>query len=224
MKTIKILIVSHSALMYTGLAEVNRIIFQNLLKSFPCKYELKQVGLLHVSAISETASWEIIPTKCVKHSSGVISLAAEDLNGQETFIRTVKEWEPDIVFAFNDPQHLMYLCHMRIASKWKLFIYTTIDGVSVPKEYSCFSSADRIITPSFFGKEALASIIDPHLIRVIYFPCDSDRFKPTSDTERARWRKATLNVTSNNTIVVGWVGRNQWRKQLWSVYEIFGYI
>ena len=54
----KILIVTHSAAIATGMAEVTRVIFEDLIDRFPEHYEIEQIGLFHIYAIT-TPRWPI---------------------------------------------------------------------------------------------------------------------------------------------------------------------
>ena len=91
------------------MAETTRLIFETLGAAYPEAYEIQQIGLVHSFAIS-VPKWTIHPTRTVPMANGELDLDGSDLHGEKTFPEIVRRFQPDIVFAFNDPQHLAFLC------------------------------------------------------------------------------------------------------------------
>lgn len=102
-RTIRTLIVSHSAVLYSGVAEVVRQIFSSIIQAFPNRYTVEHVGLLHPSAVPQVP-WPIAPTRLVHSTNGSVALDPNDLFGELTVPDIVDEFDPDIVFCHNDPQ------------------------------------------------------------------------------------------------------------------------
>jgi glycosyltransferase involved in cell wall biosynthesis len=223
----RILIVGHSAVLYTGSAEVLRLIFQPLLASFTDKYCIEQVGLMHFSAVVEPP-WPITPTEAVADCRAMPVLALDDIAGQRTFEAVVQRFRPDIVFAHNDPQNVTYLLDLRKRSPWKLVLYINFDGRPVPSCFDCLMQADALITLSGFSRDAyLSSLSSTHgrHVEVMYCPADVDRFAPASAEQRTALRKCNFpDWIAHDSFVIGWVGRNQWRKQIWILYETLSFL
>lgn len=224
-RPIRILVVTHSAVLFTGMAEVARLIFGSLISTFPGKYSIHQVGLIHVSAVVELP-WPITPTEARQLPDGKVVLVAEDLHGELTVKKVLNEFEPDIVFAHNDPQKVGFLLELRKASRWKLVLYINFDGIPVPCEYAALARADRLITLSRFSRSAyldMAGNQNHPDIGVMYPPADITRFFPASTQERAELRANNFpEWLPTDAFVLGWIGRNQWRKQVWIIYAAIG--
>lgn len=222
-RKIRILIVTHSAVLPTGMAETTRLIFNTLLQKHPNCYEIHQLGLKHVHAVT-TPNWPIYPTKTVTLPDGRIDLAKDDLNGQETFLNLLPKLEPDIVFAFNDPHALKHLCIEGNKRKHKLILYVNFDGFPVPPDYGYLFKADRVIISTDFGRRVfLACHPDQETAKVnfLYSPADVTRFVPVSNTEKIGLRQDLFPSWMPLTaFVLGWVGFNQWRKQIWVLYQV----
>src|SRR5207245_4066043 len=94
----KILIITQSAALPTGMAETTRLIFGNLLKLYPHQYELEQIGLFHCYAVTNPP-WPIHKTRTIKNSKGQLLFAPKDQYGQQTFLKLSPPLQPDILFA-----------------------------------------------------------------------------------------------------------------------------
>lgn len=223
MKRTKILLITHSAVLPTGMAETTRLIFNTLLKMYPDQYEIHQIGLNHVHAVT-LPTWPIYPTRAIKRPDGREDLAREDRYGEETFRKLLPELQPDIVFAFNDPHAVEHLCEDASQRKHKLILYVNFDGFPVPPDFDRLFLADRIFTMSEFAKKAfLASHPkgDASKVDFMYSPADTERFKPVSPEEKRELRRDLFpEWMPQDAFVLGWVGMNQWRKQSWVNYQI----
>jgi len=221
----RVLIVSHSAVLFSGMAEVVRLIFMGLTRRFPGHYIIEQVGLCHVSAVT-SPEWPITSTRVLRTSAGETKLDPEDLHGHITVPEVIQRFSPDLVFCHNDPQNLVYITELRRQAncKWKLVLYVNFDGIPVPREFATLLGADRIVTLSEFSRSAyLRSVGDltDRTVEVMYCPADTERFRPSDDVAAARAANLPAWV-SRSAFVLGWIGRNQWRKQTWIIYELIG--
>ncbi|PYJ82484.1 MAG: hypothetical protein DME22_18595 [Verrucomicrobia bacterium] len=224
----KILIVSESPVLPTGIAETTRLIFGNLLDNHSDRYELHQIGLYHSLAVAEP-KWPIYATKTVEGKDGETFLAPDDLHGQKTFQEIVSEVRPDIVFAFNDPQRLHHLCVDPNERPYKLILYLKTDGFPIPADAGrILNKADLILTMSDWSRSELLSCcpsIDPDKLDYLYSPADTSRFTPVSDVEKMDLRDALLpDWMPRNAFLLGWVGQNRWRKQVWILYKAIHYL
>jgi glycosyltransferase involved in cell wall biosynthesis len=224
----KILIVTDSPILPTGLAETTRLIFANLLAQYPEHYEVHQLGLSQCYAVT-TPQWPVHPTMTFKNREGKLDFVPEDKYGQKTFFRLVSKIQPDIVFAFGDPQTFLYLCLPRAERRYKLVLYINFDGLPMPAPYGpILSHADLIFTKSEFSMEVAAQCLPAGARQKLsyrYSPADLQRFAPVTDAARAEMRHDLFpDWMPQNAFVLGWVGRNQWRKQVWVLYKVLHYL
>ena len=223
MTPIRILIVTHSAVLFTGMAEVIRLIFTSLIQRFPGKYVIEQLGLLHMAAVCQPP-WPIYATRVTRGHDGVQRLDPNDILGQQSLPEVLERFLPDIVFAHNDPQNLPFLGDIVRARGCKLVFYVNFDGVPVPSDYKRLFRGAHIVTMSEFSKSAFLACgrEEEHpSVEVMYCPADTERFQPVTREEKHALRKANFPAwLKTDGFVIGWVGRNQWRKQVWILYEV----
>ncbi len=227
-KKTRILIVTDSPVLPSGMAETTRLIFSTLLDKYPQQYELHQIGLFHCYAVT-TPRWPIYPTTAAKGPDGQLRFAPEDKYGQKTFPKYAAKLQPDIVFAYGEPQRVSHLCAPPQNRRHRLVLYVNFDGLPVPSAYcSQLRHADLIFTKSEFSQHVLASAL-PGLsadkLSYLYSPADTQRFAPITASARAYLRRDLLPPwMPQNAFLLGWVGRNQWRKQVWLVYKVIHYL
>src|SRR5438128_218404 len=128
---LKILIVTDSAVLPSGMAETTRLIFGNLLARHRAEYDIQQIGLFHCYAVTEP-QWTIHPTLMTRDRSGNFQFAPDDQYAQKTFFRLLPKLQPDIVFAFGDPQRVLHLCQPANQRRHKLILYINFDGLPLP--------------------------------------------------------------------------------------------
>jgi glycosyltransferase involved in cell wall biosynthesis len=219
----KLLLVGHSAVLFTGSAELLRNIFIPLLKCYPRDYDILQIGLLHCSAVTRVP-WKIVPTESSQSDDGRASASPMDIIAQRTLPRIVNSFKPDVVFLFNDAHVLIEQIQL-ISASVKVVAYVPIDGWPVPSKYRGLSRATKLITMSHFGKRALIETTggDPESVQVMYAPVDIKRLHPLTSDHRLELRRSILPPwMKQDPFVLGWVGRNQWRKQIWAHYHVIG--
>lgn len=225
---IKLLIVGDSPILPTGMAEVIRLTFGALLDKYPDHYDLHQLGLWHSHAVT-TPRWPVYPTTHRRDKAGNFFFRTDDMDGQQTFKELVGSLRPDVVFAFNDSQRLLHLCCDAPQREYKLVFYVNFDGFPVtPNQGPLLNKADLIVTMSDFSSRVALSClpaIDPAKVDYMYSPADIARFKPVSENERLDLRRRMLpRWMPQDPFLIGWVGRNQWRKQVWVLYSVIHYL
>ena len=225
---IKILIVTDSPVLPTGLAETTRLIFGNLLAKHPAEYEIHQVGLFQCYAVT-TPQWPVYPTLTIKNRQGKVEFVPEDKYGQKTFFRLLPKLQPDIVFAFGDPQTVLYLCRPPKERRYKLILYVNFDGLPMPANYGpTLNNADLIFTKSEFSREVVARCLPTvahHKLSYRYSPADLERFAPVPAATRAAMRRDLFpSWMPPDAFLLGWIGRNQWRKQVWVLFKVLHYL
>ena len=224
----KILIVTDSPVLPTGLAETTRLIFANLLTKHPQEYDLHQLGLFQCYAVT-TPQWQVYPTQTFKNREGKLEFNSEDKHGAKTFFRLLPKVQPDIVFAFGDPQTVLYLCLPPKDRRYRLILYINFDGLPMMPGYGeVLNRADLIFTKSEFSMEVLARcmpMVAREKLDYRYSPADLGRFAPAPLETRAEMRRDLFpSWMPQNAFVLGWIGRNQWRKQVWILYKVLHYL
>ncbi len=224
----KILIVSASPILATGMGEVIRLIFGTLLDQYPGRYELFQVALFHSIPVAQPR-WPVYPTRSVLDEKGQRWFALDDVDGQITFREVVSKLRPEIVFAFNDPQKVLHLCAPPETRQYKLILYVNFDGFPFPPHQApILNQADVVCTMSKFSKRVARSCltaINPSKLDHMYSPADTARFEPVTQTEKIGIRSRLLpDWMPRDAFLLGWVGRNQWRKQVWLPYCVIHHL
>jgi hypothetical protein len=126
MSKIKILIVTDSAGIHSGLAETTRNIFIPLIRKYPDKYEIHQLGFFHF-APKEPVPWPVYQTKIAQTPQG----PQPDMNdkyGEQSFHELVQKVNPDIVFGYGDMWHFDHLLNSPMRNTYRMVAYYTIDG------------------------------------------------------------------------------------------------
>lgn len=223
----RILILTHSPALPSGMAETTRLIFEALQVEYPDAYEIQQIGLVHTFAVS-APKWKIHPTRTVRMASGELELDKNDAHGEKTLPDLVRRFRPDLVFAFNDPQHLAFLCVPPRSRPYKLVLHVNFDGYPFPAaDANLFRNADLIVTCSAFSRDVLVTAC-PLLegkAAYMYSPADIERFKSVSEAEKKSLRQDLMpDWMPRDAFLLGWIGRNQWRKQTWLLYAVLHYL
>lgn len=234
----RILIVSDSPLLPTGMAETTRVLFSALIENYREIYDVHQIGLFHCYAVCEP-KWPVLPTQTTSAGGGGINFDVEDIYAQRTFPRVFADLQPDLVFAYNDPQKLLHICDHRRRHKYRLVVYVNFDGLPMTgsEGFRALFLADRVVTLSQFSRRVVQACAASHGrdsnlhpgncsdAQWIYSPADTDRFRPVAAAEKEALRRYLLpSWAPRDAFVLGWVGRNQWRKQVWILYPTIHYI
>jgi hypothetical protein len=231
----KILIVTDSAGIHSGLAETCRNIFIPLLKRYPDKYEIHQLGFFHFTP-KEPVPWPIYPTKVIQSPQG-LTPDMNDKYGEISFHDMVGKIRPDVVFGYGDMWHFDHILHSPMRNTYRLVAYYTIDGQPYYGHLHAdgttdwgkkLCKTDRLVTLSHFGKRVLQDSC-PELkgkpIDVRYHPLDMSRFVPLSIENKIEARKSMLPAEIDpKGFFVGWMGRNQFRKQNFKLWETAHYL
>jgi glycosyltransferase involved in cell wall biosynthesis len=224
MEKLRILLVADSCTLPTSNAEIIRLIFEPLLDRFGHSYEIFQVGLKHVLAVTE-ARWPVHSTR-LDASSG---FAEDDLHGEETVCKLIPEINPHLVVGVGEIKNLIHLCDLPDRFGIKLLLYTKIDSPErLPEFKDKLRKAHSIVTMSAAAKDLLMSCIGDHsdcLLAHCYPPADLERFAPISEEERVQLRKEVCPVSMpEDAFIIGWIGLNRWRKQLWIPLKVIHYL
>lgn len=230
----RILICTHSAALHSGLSETTRHIFIPLLKKYADKYDIHQLGFFHYS-VMEQVPWPIYPTKMNQTPQGP-QMDLNDRYGQLSFDEVVAKVKPDIVFGYGDMWHFETMLNSPLRNTYRLLTYYTIDGQPyfghLHKDGSTdwgknLTRADQVVVLSHFGKEVLKQNkeLKDVDIKVMYHPLDMSRYPSISDEQRKEIRdKIIPKHISRKAFICGWLGKNQFRKQNYKLWETTYYI
>ncbi|MCG8576373.1 MAG: hypothetical protein MI810_15910, partial [Flavobacteriales bacterium] len=218
----KILIVTDSHVLPTGLAETTRLLFDSLRKYHPDIYEIEQIGLFHCYAVCQP-SWKIHPTKLIRGPGSQFTFDEGDKYGAKTYKKVLQSFSPDIVFGFGDPDRLLFLCTPAANRRHKVILYLNFDGFPVPKSMGDkLDHADKITVKSDFCYHIVRRYfpqIAGDKVHIVPSPADTDRFFKFSEQEKRELRQDVLpSWVPEKAFILGWVGRNQWRKQIWTLF------
>ncbi|HEX7860792.1 MAG TPA: glycosyltransferase family 4 protein [Verrucomicrobiae bacterium] len=212
----KILFLGESPVLPSAAAEIVRLI-GNALKSSGIAGELQQVALNHSLAVAEP-KWQIWP----------IGPELNDRNGELTFRQILSKFEPDVVFAFGRPGHVARACVPAAGHSHRLILYLKLDDFRLPPAVgSLLGKADVVVTMSECSREQVLEVVDiaSAKVRVMYSPADTERFVPVSEEEKREMRESLLpEWMPRDAFVLGWVGLNRWRKQVWVLYKVIHYL
>lgn len=235
-KPTKLLISTDSATIHTGLAEICRLVFLGLLERYPKHYEIEQLGWFHSDNGPEKVPWKIHRTQ-TKTENGVNSFVPEDKYGQKSFEFLKNQFKPDIVWCMGDIWCFSHLLSSITRNSFRLCVYHTIDGSpyfgtsispGIKSDWgSQLSKADEVVTLSEWGSEVLTALPDlkGRDIKHIYHPSDIDRFKVLNlEQKKAVRERIYPKVISKDAFVLGWIGRNQFRKMNFKMWEVLHYM
>lgn len=233
---IKIFIAAHSAETCTGIGNTVRSIFRPLLEKYPGKYEIQQLGYFHPGTREFNIPWPIYPTKVVQSPQGP-QLDMNDKYGEISFNELVHKIKPDIVFGYGDMWHFDHMLNSPLRNTYRMVSYYTIDGQPYYGTLAPDGSTDwgkkllktdKLIVLSHFGvktlKESCPELKDID-IEVRYHPLDMSKHKFLSPKDKEEFKKKVLPpIIANNSFIIGWCGRNQFRKQNYKLWEILHYM
>ncbi len=236
MNKIKILISTDSAALNSGLADTTRNIFIPLIQKYPNKYEIHQLGFFHFHP-KEQIPWPIYQTK-VNHTPNGPQMDHDDKYGEKSFDEVVAKVKPDIVFGYGDMWHFMPTISSVLRNSYRLLTYYTIDGQPYYGHLEAdgttawganLSRVDQVVVLSNFGKDTLkrsCKELKEKDIKVMYHPLEMQRFPKLSAEQKKDLKLKVLGKTLGDpeNIICGFVGRNQFRKQNYKLWEAAHYV
>ncbi len=232
-KPIKILLSTDSPVIHTGLAETTRLVFNRLLQKFPGKYSLEQIGWFHHPQQGQESPWPVYPTE---QKDG--KFTNEDKYGQRSFEGILRKSQPDIVYVNGDLWCFEHMLNSPSRNTFRLVTYYTIDGQPYwghhldPGKSSHWGSAlaksDKVVVLTEFGEETLKNSC-PEMkdkdVDVVYHPVDIQRFNRLEANEKSEMRNRLWAPSlPRDAFVMGWVGRNQFRKMNYKMWEVLHYL
>lgn len=235
-RPIKILTSTDSPALTSGLASTARNIFLPLIKRYPGKYEMHSLGFFHFNP-TEPIPWPIYQTKINRTPNGP-QMDLEDKYGEKSFDEIAARIKPDIVFGYGDYWHFAPTINSVYRNNYRLCLYYTIDGSPYYGHLEAdgsthwgagLSKADQIVSLSHFGKDVLYKSC-PELkdreIKVAYHPIDVNKYPLLTQEQKQENRERVTNkiIGARNNFICGFVGRNQFRKQNYKLWELAHYM
>lgn len=234
-KKIKILILTDSAAITSGLGTTCRHIFMPLVQMFPDKYELHQLGFFHFQP-KEQVSWPIYHTK-IKNGPNGPEPDMADKYGELSFDEYVARLEPDIVFAYGDMWHFEHAIKSPLRNSYRLITYYTIDGQPYYGDIDSdqntmwgknLSKVDQVVVLTPFGRKVLKDcckeLEDKNIISIPHPMVLNQYPERTQEVVHKARNKFLPAIIRDNAFVCGFIGRNQFRKQNYKLWELTHYI
>ncbi len=221
----RLLLESFSAACNGSYGIVTREIFSRALK-IDSSLEIIQHGWLHNKPV-EQVPWEIIPTSN-KVEHGPDGRPFQDAYGDHSLTSVLEQTRPHLVWNLSDPWMCQGIATAKPQYGYKLVYYMPVDSEpNSPQWTKRIAASDELVAMSHFGKGVLESTPGLSHIptQVVLLGVDQTVFRPLSKDEI----KVTREEFSQGTItrdmkVIGWIGRDQPRKQVWQLYELLWYL
>lgn len=234
-KKIKILILTDSAAGNSGLGTTCRNIFMPLTQLYPDKYEIHQLGFFHFNP-KEKVSWPIYPTRIKQGPNGMEPDLA-DKYGELSFDEYVTKIKPDIVMGYGDMWHFQHTIYSPLRNNYRLVTYYTVDGQPYFGHLSSDGSTmwgknlarvDQVVVLTPFGSKTLKrsckELADKD-IKVIPHPMILNQYpERTEELVSQVKNKYIPKIIKDKAFVCGFIGRNQFRKQNYKLWEVTHYI
>lgn len=213
----RVLIESYSAACRGSYGIVTKNVWERILAAEP-GIEVIQHGWFHIP--SDRVPWPIYPTQDMDPAS--------DARGERTFEPMVAQSRPDLVWYLADPWHNQETARIKSRYGYRLLHYCPVDSEPYPAGYApAIAGADRIVTMTDFGKRVLLGCpgLGERRIDVIPHGHDPEKFH-AFDKEGKKKAKAMVagRPEAPKKTILGWVGRDQFRKQVWQLFELMHYI
>jgi glycosyltransferase involved in cell wall biosynthesis len=221
MKTI--LIVSYSGAIHASFGGVTREIFTRLHKSG--KYNIIQHGWFHMD-LAEEVPWKIIPTNMKRNDKGGVDFDQGDSFGQKTFAGVIDDVKPDLVWVLADFYMVKHIFEIKNQYPSTPFIFhVPVDGEPWSDiQTSHFHTADKVVALTEYGSEVIHGVSGRDT-DYIYHGVDVDLFRPLGDERREQIiTSVTGGRLTKDSFVIGWVGKDQYRKQVWKLWELLHYL
>lgn len=232
---IKILILTDSAAISSGLATTTRNIFIPLLKMFPEKYEIHQLGFFHFQP-KEQVPWPIYHTKLKQGPNGP-EPDMSDKYGEISFDEVVSKINPDIVYGYGDMWHFAHTINSPLRNTYRLITYYTVDGQPYFGHLDADGSShwgknlakvDQVCVITPFGRKVLkrsCKELEDRDIKVVPHPMIMAQYPDrTEEIVKSAREKFLPPIIRDNAVVCGFIGRNQFRKQNYKLWEVTHYI
>jgi glycosyltransferase involved in cell wall biosynthesis len=221
---IKVLLTCYSAATHTSFGRITRDLWKRLHETR--KFQIIQHGWFHRQTVADGAvPWDIIPTNAGYDEEGNPIISDADRYGAKSLGRVINRVRPDIVWSLADAYMIEHLVPYQQQFGFKLALWVPVDGEPYPTPFGGFlRGADRIYGITEWGADILSTSTEQPA-KNIYHGVDTEIFKPISPERRDKVRRAALGAKYTEDVkVIGFVGKNQFRKMPWNIYPIQYYL
>jgi len=221
---IKVLLTCYSAATHTSFGRITRDLWKRLHETR--KFHIIQHGWFHRQTVSDgDVPWDIAPTNAGYDEEGHPIISDADRYGAKSLGRMLKMTRPDIVWSLADAYMIEHLVGYQQQYGFKLALWVPVDGEPYPVPFGNFlRGADRIYGITDWGADILSHSTSQPCSN-IYHGVDTEIFKPISPARRDQVRKAALGAKyAEDAKVIGFIGKNQFRKMPWNIYPIQYYL
>jgi glycosyltransferase involved in cell wall biosynthesis len=174
----KILIMSESPTLHTGLAKVTKEIWSALAASG--KYEIRCIGLYHPDNAKEFP-FPVYAT----HKDDERKFILEDRFGFHSFPEYVDEFKPDLVWTCGDIWMVGHVANAKNRSSFQWIGYVPIDGAPLPSKYVPYiENMDLAVTYGKYGMRVIEKETKRANLTHIYHGVDPELFRPLSQEQK----------------------------------------
>jgi glycosyltransferase involved in cell wall biosynthesis len=214
-----VLVVSDSAAIHSGFAQVVRNVFGRLWPER--KWNIIQYGWWHSNPV-ERVKWDIVTTNRDPSNPNLIDQA--DKYGQHSFEGVVGSVRPDLVWVMGDPWMIQSVIRNQHRSSYTAVLYTPVDGAPLKYGWDIVEHFDVVVPYLPWGSKMIkrwcpkANVVDhiPHGV-------DTDLYKPVDPESRQAFKHRRTNLGPDDITMLS-VSRNQARKNLPALLELTYYI
>jgi len=214
-----LLVVSDSAAIHSGFAQVVRNVFKNLWKER--EWNIVQYGWWHADPM-EKVPWPIITTDRDPGDPRLVNQM--DKYGEQSFENTVSTVKPDMVWIMGDPWMIHPALSNAHSDSYTKILYIPVDGAPTIYGWKIIEKADVVVPYLPWGEKIMKRWIpDANYEKYIPHGVNTSFYAPIPVTERAAYRKQVMSVTDDDIVMIS-VSRNQSRKNLPALVEMAYYI
>lgn len=215
----KVLISTYSAATNGSYGIVAREIFTRLLPMMP-ELELLQHGWYHYGD-QYKVPWEIVPTDWVTDDPRNTG-DPKDKFGSKSFHSIVQKFQPDIVWTASDPWMCDYIPQYAQYYGYKVIYYAPVDSEPYPRKWKgTYDLSHEVVAFGEYGKRVISSLSGRTDISIIPHGYDDKTFFPYEKSKKLESKIGLGDgLLDKSTFLLGWVGRDQFRKQVWVLYEL----
>lgn len=211
----RVMIVSDHSSLHTGFANVSRHLLNFLFDTG--EYEIAEFGWFAPKpedVKDRLPRWKVYITNRTNPI-----MADQDRYGAFTLEAAIADFKPHVVLSVGDEWMVKHIARFKERYGFTWVSYVPIDGMPHPPEWTnTFMSMDICVAYGNWGATVMKQRNPKFDPPYIYHGVDTDVYKP-DPTARAKVR-ASMGI-DDDTFLIGYVGRNQPRKQIPSLFAAF---